>query len=348
MSHAAARDAKPLLEDAARRADSNGDAAGAAFARALVAQMRMWTGEGSSEEAEEAALAALPLLEKEQDYAALADLWFALGNGAYNHRCRFDQMAEAAERSREYEALVGRPHHRTEALYAMALWLGSRPADEVLRRLDALDSYVWVDLARSIVIAMDGREQEARTLRSAAARRALELGASSEPESAEIDALYGDHEAAAKKFGAQCDEQLDAGITAGARLYAALEGRELCFLGRHEEGERGLARAGELGDSDDPMIQALWRQVAALAASRRGEHAAAERLAREAVAYLAETDSPKFQGDAFCDLAEVLEVGGRRDEAVGAWQEALHRYERKGVVPLARRVRERLAALQPA
>ena len=43
----------------------------------------------------------------------------------------------------------------------------------------------------------------------------------------------------------------------------------------------------------------------------------------------------------------MLEAAGRRDEAIAAWHEALDRYERKGVIPLARRVRERLASLEP-
>ncbi len=66
-----------------------------------------------------------------------------------------------------------------------------------------------------------------------------------------------------------------------------------------------------------------------------------------AVAFASRTDSPLVQGDSLSILGEVLEAAGR-DEAVAAWREALGCYERKGVVPLARRVRERLAALQPA
>jgi hypothetical protein len=50
----------------------------------------------------------------------------------------------------------------------------------------------------------------------------------------------------------------------------------------------------------------------------------------------------------YCDLAEVLEAAGRLDAAAAAaWHEALDRYERKEVIPLARRVRERLATLEP-
>lgn len=59
------------------------------------------------------------------------------------------------------------------------------------------------------------------------------------------------------------------------------------------------------------------------------------------------TDGLQGQGDALRDLAEVLEAGGNRGEAIASWREALDRYEVKGIVPLANGVRERLAALQP-
>jgi len=67
--------------------------------------------------------------------------------------------------------------------------------------------------------------------------------------------------------------------------------------------------------------------------------AVVDRLAREAVARVEESDNLPWQGDAWCELAEVLEAAGRRDAAIDAWREALDRYERKGIIPLARRVR---------
>jgi hypothetical protein len=59
-------------------------------------------------------------------------------------------------------------------------------------------------------------------------------------------------------------------------------------------------------------------------------------LAREAVAIIERTDGLNFQGDALCDLAEVLTVGGRSDEAAAALTESLDRYERKPSPWLAR------------
>ena len=87
----------------------------------------------------------------------------------------------------------------------------------------------------------------------------------------------------------------------------------------------------------------LWRQVRAKVLARRGEHAEAERLAREAVAIGEGTDSLIGQGDANADLAEVLSLAGKRDEATAALQHALERYERKEHLVLVQRTRERLA-----
>lgn len=69
---------------------------------------------------------------------------------------------------------------------------------------------------------------------------------------------------------------------------------------------------------------------------------------RESIAWAERSDSVRNHGDAFSVLAEVLEAAGRRDGATAAWREALDRYERKQVIPFARRVRERLSELQPS
>ena len=88
----------------------------------------------------------------------------------------------------------------------------------------------------------------------------------------------------------------------------------------------------------------LSRQARAKVLARRGEHAEAERLAREAVAIGATTEHLNAQGDANADLAEVLLLGGKADEAAAALEQALDRYERKGNLVMARRMRDRLAA----
>jgi tetratricopeptide (TPR) repeat protein len=347
MSHVAARDADRLLEEAARRADSRADAGGAALARGLAAQMRLWTGEGSIEDAEELGLAALPLLEEGQDHVGLAQMWFALAFGAYNYACRFEQIVHAAEMARSYETLAGRPHQRSDGLRALGLAYGPRPVGEVLLALDALDSTVRVDLARATLLAKSDRIDDARVLVRAAAEHARELGQAAQPDLAEIESLSGHHDAAAEQLGLWLEWEREHGITGNLAFTLAWQGRELALAGRFEEAEQRAAQAREHPGSS-PGTQAYWRQAAALVNASRGEHTDAERLAREALTHVHQTDSPEGQADAYCDLAEVLEAAGRRDEAIAALQEALERYERKGIVPLARRVRERLEALQPA
>jgi tetratricopeptide (TPR) repeat protein len=346
MSHIAARDAERLLEDAARRAEDRSDPAGAALARGLAAQMRLWTGEGSMDDAEALGVAALPLLEKEQDHAGLAQMWFALAFGAYNYGDRAEQILHAAEMARSYETLIGRPHHRSDGLRAMALMFGPRPVGEALAILDAFDSTVRVDLARACLLAMSDRIDDARTLARAAAEHARELGQPAQPDIPEIESLSGNHEAAAQLLGAWLDWERERGITGNVAHTVAWRAREFALAGWYEEAVQCAAQACEHSNSP-PVAQALWRQATALVNASRGEHVDAEELAREALTFVHETDSPGEQADAYCDLAEVLEAAGRRDEAIAAWQEALDRYEHKGIVPLARRVRERLASLEP-
>ena len=64
-----------------------------------------------------------------------------------------------------------------------------------------------------------------------------------------------------------------------------------------------------------------------------------------ALTHIQKTDSPHYQADAYCDLPEVPDAAGRREDAITAWLEALDRYERKGIIPLARRVGDRLSTL---
>ena len=96
------------------------------------------------------------------------------------------------------------------------------------------------------------------------------------------------------------------------------------------------------------MTQMLSRQVRAKVLARRGQHAEAERLAREAVAIGEGTDALNWQGDANADLAEVLLLGGKAGAAANALQRARKLYERKENRASERRVVLRLEELQDA
>jgi tetratricopeptide (TPR) repeat protein len=229
---------------------------------------------------------------------------------------------------------------------------GPRPASEALASLDRLFPNVQrpqAVLNRALLIGMGGSIDEAWSLALPAAERIREVGYGAENgQLAHLAKITGDDAQAAQFLEAYCESVERRGELGVLATSAPLRGRLLCALGRHEEAEVLAEQGRQLGAAEDVLTQAVWRQAQALVLSARGDHESAEKLAREAVTISEQTDNLELQGDGHCDLAEVLEAAGRREDAITAWQDALDRYERKGIVPLARRVRERLAAAQAA
>jgi hypothetical protein len=70
--------------------------------------------------------------------------------------------------------------------------------------------------------------------------------------------------------------------------------------------------------------------------------------ARAAVAIAEDTDWLGGQAETYADLAEVLSVAGRMQEAAEALEQALARYERKGNVVMSERTRTQLAEFRHA
>jgi class 3 adenylate cyclase/tetratricopeptide (TPR) repeat protein len=339
------RGAVALLDEAADRADADGDETGSALARTVAAALRVVTVEGSADEQERLAKAALPMLEAAGDHAGLAEVWASLAVGVYNFRGHLAKMEDASEMAMRHAALAGQQQTFLWTL-PVAIVHGPRPATDALEKIEAVYAHPWTDLHRATLLAMCDRVTEARMLVASAEDRLGELGLEgghAHMMIAHVERILGNDERAAERFGRAADHAVEHGQTGFYASYVLDRGRSLVALGRYEEAEPLGLQGRELA-GEDPY----WRQLAALLASRRGDDAEAVRLGREAVGFAQETDSPWAQGDAFSDLAEVLEAAGLRDEAAAALGEALGCYERKQILPFARRARERLAALQPA
>jgi class 3 adenylate cyclase/tetratricopeptide (TPR) repeat protein len=341
--------AAAIAESAAERARQLGDRAGEALARVVAADYRSHiTVESRVKEVEQLALRAVPLLEDMGNDAGLARAWAALG-GIANLRGRYEEALTSAEKVLYHSRLAGRP--RTALLlleYALAY--GPRPADEGLVLLDEAlprTSHPGPLLHRSLLLAMLGRFEEAwQTARESSARAQALTGNNQAQFLGQIATLEGDHAAAVECWRGHCDLLERHGDRAALSTAAPLLGRSLCALGRHDEAEPFAQLGRELADASDIVTQALWRQVEARILASRGETRAARTLAQEAVEIAERTDGLNMQGDALCDLAEVVELAGRRAEAAEALERALERYESKKNLAMIGQVGDRLEALR--
>jgi class 3 adenylate cyclase len=349
------REGAAIAEQAAERARAAGDEAGQTLALVVAAQARLqFADHPDADELERLAQTALPLLQQADDHVGLARVWLALGRGVANLRGHFDQWAKAAEQALHHWRLTGHGQHPFGlSALAYALIFGSRPADEALRTLDSVlppNPHPRMPLVRASLLAMLGRLDDAWALAIPAGERARELSgdALGEEELAWIAALAGDFASATSHLARTCDMFERQGSRAALSTSAPLLGRYLCALGRYEEAE-SLAQLGrELGGKQDLVTQMLWRQVQALVNASRGERIAAERLAREAIPLAERTDGLNYQGDALCDLADVLAAAGRTDDAAATLEQALERYERKKNLAMVGQARTKLEELRKA
>ena len=115
-----------------------------------------------------------------------------------------------------------------------------------------------------------------------------------------------------------------------ASTIAAQLSEVLLELGDDDEAMRFATIARDTSSSDDVASQSGGRRVLARVLSRRRDHAAAEALAREAVAIMGRTDSLEQHARALIHLAHVLHDGARADEALAAARQALGLYQQKG------------------
>jgi class 3 adenylate cyclase/tetratricopeptide (TPR) repeat protein len=336
---------------AAERAVAAGDELGALALRVVAAGGRFEQREGSAEEFEQLVRAALPRLEEVEDHQALIAVWGAAATLAIM-RLQYEEMAHAIEQQIQHARAVGVYPGFNFGLASPLLW-GPRPASEALQTLDDLDPGTQNPSNmgyRAVLLAMLDRFDEARPLAQLANERMQEYGRGEEASwtRALIAEIAGDNEEAAEEMGRFCDHLETLGRNAELSTFAPGHARYLCALGRYDEAEPLAIKGRELGDPNDRVTQVVWRQAQALVDTYRGRYAEAERVARESVELDLAGDSTWELGTSYSILAEVLEASGRRAEALDAWQDALACYDRKQVIPVARRLRERLTSLQPA
>jgi tetratricopeptide (TPR) repeat protein len=316
--------------------------------------------EGVTEQMKRAAEEAIPILERLGDDEGLSFAWGVLCEVALMGG-RIAELEVAAERAASHAERVGDRSGLSSAIRWLVVvpTLGMMRPEDGIRRVQELrrrapgDRVIeaFAELTEGMMEAMLGRFAEARVKH----RRGLEhfadlgmkvtMGGMSIPVG-NAEEWAGDLEAAERTYR-EALELLDAiGEKGYLSTLAAVLADLLYHRGRMDESEEMARVAEEAGATDDIATQNIWRGVRAKVIARRGEHQEAVALAEEGVALTEGTDSWDMRAGALLDLGEVLELAGRPDDARRATREALHLYEKKGIVPLIERVRGRLAELE--
>jgi class 3 adenylate cyclase/tetratricopeptide (TPR) repeat protein len=348
-----ANDALARSGSLAERAAARGDRVAELCARVQEAMFRTYVEpEGATERLSALLDEALPVFEKAGEDLPLHLGYYALAQVDFI-RLRMDPALKALDRAVAHARELG-------ATTVVMGWrsgarvYGSTPVKEALGWLDEQEEggvqNVLFRRDRAALLAMLGHFDQARSIlqdvRTELADRAagMELGVALGQICVDVELLAGDPVAAAEVGEEGCTILDGLGEHSFLSTAAASLGRAYYELGRFDDAEAWAGRAAELGASDDMLTQTMWRRLRAKVLGRRGDHAEAERLARGAIAMALETDSINEQADAYADLADVLALAGREQEADAALRGALALYERKGNVVRARRTRDRLAA----
>jgi tetratricopeptide (TPR) repeat protein len=126
-------------------------------------------------------------------------------------------------------------------------------------------------------------------------------------------------------------------------LLAVFVAQSLEELGRYDEAER-VARTA-VDAHDDALGRHAGMGVLARILAGRGELDEAERMAREAVAFFEVTEFGTERTSVLLDLAEVLRLAGRPDEAAIVLRQALELFEQREDVVSTARTRAAIADL---
>ena len=302
----------------------------------------------------EAALEELEAVghEEDRDRALILLARFSFFEG------RTAESAAIATRLMERPSLTRRQRQEIAAEINTAAYFGSLPLDEAFVVMERADDIVGDSLSgealnlrtRAGLLGMAGRFDEARASADRSAQTFVELGTPMRHVSgiqmiAETERLAGRLEEAERLFRVSHEAFDEIGETGFNSTVTGLLALTLCDLARFDEAEECAATSRTLTAEDDFASQAVWRMAKARVLADRGEFEEALTLADEAVEIVDRTDYLVWQGDGYEVRGMVLEAAGRHDDARAAFDEALARYERKGNVPAAARIRARLERL---
>ena len=354
--------AEVFLEEALEGATAQGDErlrADALLTRLLVRLRQTGDLEAWRLDVERETSALIPLLKERKDHAELAKAWRMVAT-IHAIACEWEATATAQRQALSYARLAGkaRQEARMSGSYSISLCDGPTPVplaieecEEILKRgLSDRQAEALVRHSLASLIAMSGDFDRARSLYREARATLEDLGAvvvaaSTSLTSGRIELLAGDAAAAEQELRRDHDRLVELGELYYRPLVTAMLAQALYAQGRYQEAGELAATAAELAADDDVEPQALWRSVRAKVLATGGEFDEAVTLGREAVELLSATDAVFVQAEALVDLAEVLGLADRSDEARTALEQARELCGLKQIMALANRVEARLGSL---
>jgi class 3 adenylate cyclase/tetratricopeptide (TPR) repeat protein len=340
-------EAEVLLADTVERAETAGERRIAAHARVALTDIRFHKTAIGREEVLREIERALAVFTSLDDKSGMAraltlrgkvEFWAgATATAKQSLELAARYASEAGDRAEESESLQ---YVLSTAVY------GPTPAAEGLRRIEEIEGRAHGNSRLHMSCLISGARLEAMQRRFDTARTRLEearaigeehgldvlLATHHRPAAGFVELLAGAPLSAEHELRAACEFLEQVGELGYLSSAAPILVDALIAQGRDDEAMQLVERwpADRLTVPEDVDAHVGWRRVRARLLARRGDLEEAERLAREATQLAAPTDYIDVHGRACADLADVLRLAGRPDEAATALDEAIRLFEQKG------------------
>ena len=289
------------------------------------------------------------------DDLGLSRAWRLVDQAEYRAR-RAGPSVNAAERALVYARRAGDRFEEREIVQFLltSLILGPEPAEDAIRRCEralataSSDPVLEINAlgALAYFLAIQGRFDEAHELlmRGRTLMGPLGAGFWVPPVYFALAARWREDPIAAEQGLRPGHRALtQVGEKSNFSSLAAVLAQAVYAQDRYDEAETLAEEARLAAQPIDVECETIWRTVKAKVLARRGAPEPAENLAREAVAYIEQSDFIPVHAQALMDLEEVLRLTGRPAAGLSMLDRAVRLWEQKGHVVAAANARERKA-----